>query len=284
MSFWPSLLQRPEPFLGDETAAAWFNRIAVHLLNGAHLVVGGTAQRLIEIEFYYFGPDHADPFAHRDPVQVHCGRWYFHRTNGVYRGGSFKGLDLSFGDGTAFAGVLFRGLETPEGRLIDGPSLTVDYLLDATGAATVAELDRAISARLAWDATNPLLLREAPGLEQRALLRTARVGLSLKRARGARTDMTSFVMRNYRYLSRPRQIAKGKLHMVLALHGQGHGTQEIQQRTGVSKPAIDRYVADCEAGRQVPDFTPFLGIDLGPKDLCRLHGTWQAHYGTVSTH
>src|SRR5207244_3803771 len=118
---------------------------------------------------------------------------------------------------------------------------------------------------------------EASGLEQRPLLGTARVGLSLKRTR-KEDDLTRFVLRNYRYLSRPRSISKGKPHMVLALHSQGHSTQEIQQRTGVNKPAIQRYVADCEAGRQVHDFSPYFGIDLGPKELCRLHGTWQAHY------
>lgn len=283
MSNWVSLLQRPEPFLGDETAVAWFNRIADRLLNGTQLMVGGKAHRFTEIEFYYHGPGHADPFAHRDPIQLQCGRWYFHRTAGVYRSGSFKGMDLSFGDGTAHAGVLIRGFETANDKLIDGPSLGVDYLLDATAASNVAQLDKAIAGREAWDPGNPLLLREAEGLEQRPLLRSARVGLSLKKAKSSST-MPRFILRNYRYLSRPRQITKGKLHMVLALHIQGRSVPEIQQTTGVNKPAIARYLADYEAGRQTTDFAPYFGIDLGPKELSRLHGTWQAHWNTVSSH
>jgi hypothetical protein len=279
MSIWPSLLQRPEPFEGDETAGAWFSRIADRLLNGSRLLVGGAAYRFTEVEFYDHGPGHQDPFAHRDPVQLHCGRWYFHRTNGVYRSGSFKGVDLSFGDGTAHAGVLIRGLEGADGTLIDGPSLLVDHLLDATGAETVAKLDRAIGGRVAWEPGNPVLLQEAEGLEQRPVLRSARVGLSLKRARSA--DATRFVLRNYRYLSRPRQISKGNLHMVLALDVQGRSVAEIQQTTGVNRPAIERYLADYEAGRQSTDFAPYFGIDLGPRELCRLHGTWQAVYGSA---
>src|SRR4051812_21703267 len=106
MTDWPSLFQRPSPFLGDETAAEWFARIAEHLLNSSQLVVGGKPHRLTEVEAYYNGEGHADPFAHCDPVQVQCGRWYFHRTHGVYRSGSFKGLDLSFGDGSSHGGIL----------------------------------------------------------------------------------------------------------------------------------------------------------------------------------
>ena len=44
----------------------------------------------------------------------------------------------------AAAGVYPVRIETPEGKLIDGPSLTVDHLLDVTGADSVAQLDRAI--------------------------------------------------------------------------------------------------------------------------------------------
>ena len=33
------------------------------------------------------------------------------------------------------------------------------------------------------------------------------------------------------------------------------------------------------AGRGEADFASYLGKDLTPRDLCRLHGTWAAHYG-----
>src|ERR1700730_3426370 len=95
---WPSLFQRPEPFLGEETAAAWFPRLADCLLNGSLLVIGNKTPRFTEVEVYYHSPGHADPFSHRDPVTQQCGRWYFHRSSGTYRSGSFKGLDLAFGD------------------------------------------------------------------------------------------------------------------------------------------------------------------------------------------
>src|SRR5205814_391152 len=83
-----------------------------------------------------------------------------------------------FGDGSAFGGVLIRGIETANGTLIDGPSLTVDYLLAKTRAADVAALDRAIAGQQAWDPANPVRLEAANPPMQHQVFRSARVGLS----------------------------------------------------------------------------------------------------------
>ncbi|HZV06343.1 MAG TPA: hypothetical protein VE999_14785 [Gemmataceae bacterium] len=272
MSDWPSLLRKREP-LDD-----WFTRMAKQLLNGSRLVVGGQPHRLVEIEFYYWSKEHPDPFTHRDPIQFDIGYWYFHRTRGVYRGGSFKGLDLTFGHGDASGGIIIRGLETAEGKLIDGPSLCVDYLLDATGAATVAELDRAINKRLAWEDKNPLRLETIDERENRPLFRSPRVGLMLKKV-AARTEASRFIMRPYRYLTEPRRTKKGKLHLVLALHAQGKSALDIQRLINCPPRTIERYIADFERGRKEADFDPYSGIDLGPAELCKLYGVWFAHWG-----
>jgi len=39
-----------------------------------------------------------DPFTHKDPLQQTCGQWYFHKIGAQYKGGTYKGLDLTFGD------------------------------------------------------------------------------------------------------------------------------------------------------------------------------------------
>src|SRR5262249_3935106 len=141
----------------------------------------------------------------------------------------------------------------------------------------VASLDDAIENRVAWDSNSLLFLDEASE-EDRHILRTARVGLSLKKAKGS-NEMPRYVMRRYRYLSEPRGTAKGKPHMVLALHADGKAPDEIYDLTGCTKSAIQRYIEDYEAGRGEADFTGYIGKDLTPKDLCRLHGTWAAHHG-----
>src|SRR5215211_3101799 len=131
MTAWPDL--RKPPRLSDRTAGAWFAGIAATLLNRTRWVIAGQAHRITECEFYFRGPQHDDPFTHGDPIQVHAGRWYFHKTAGIYRGGSFKGVDVTFGDGVSRGGILIRGAQTADGRLIDGPSLLVDHLLASCG-------------------------------------------------------------------------------------------------------------------------------------------------------
>jgi hypothetical protein len=276
---WQSLLLEPGRLEDEDDFSAWFDAIAGRLLCGCRLVVAGEAYRLTEVEMYYHGGTHLDPFSHRDPIQKGTGLWYFHRTHGVYRSGSFKGVDLTFGGAEAYGGVLIRAFEADDRALVDGPSLYVDYLLARTGKASVARLDEAMEGRPAWDPDNPLHLQWQSEMTDRPILKTARVGLSLKRAR--KSDLlTRFLLRRYRYLSEPRRISKGKLHMALALHAQGVSPAEIREYTGCPTGAIDRWIADYREGARESDFTPYFGIDLGPRELARLHGLWDAKYGS----
>lgn len=76
---------------------------------------------LAEIEYYYEGGNHHDTFTHCDPLQqttyarhdsqqwrevhrrcadvvTYCrANWYFHKSGATYKGGSYKGLDITFG-------------------------------------------------------------------------------------------------------------------------------------------------------------------------------------------
>jgi hypothetical protein len=275
---WQALLLEPDRLDGDNDFAAWFDNIARRMLCGCRLLVAGQAIRLTEIEMYYHGGSHLDPFSHQEAITKNTGRWYFHRTSGVYRGGSFKGLDLSFGGPEAFGGILIRSFETDDGTLVDGPSLCVDYLLSRTGKATVALLDEAIAGRLAWEGASPLYLQWLTHLEDRTLSKTARVGLSMKRFRPSELP-ARFILKPYRYLSEPRRISKGKLHVVIAMHARGILPSEIRDRTGCPTGAIERWVTDYQEGITESDFTPYFGIELGPRELARLHGSWYAKYG-----
>lgn len=269
---WQTLLSRPQDFALGATAEAWFTRIAEVLLNRAALVVNGASHRLIEIEFYYNITGHADDFAHSHPLQALSGRWYFHRAGESYRGGSFKGLDLALGDGVGYGGILLRGLEKPDGTIVDGPSLLVDYLLKTTQYPRIVDLDAAIAGKLAWDHHQPLVLRGAE-LPPRELLRTARIGLSWKR----RTELADepnrhFLVRRYRYLSQPGGTAKGKLQMVLALLADGFSPEVVHKMTGSSVNVIRRYAAEFVAGRRETNLARYYGSAWSSADICRLHG------------
>lgn len=132
--------------------------IAAALLLQTDLVVAGRRHAILELEFYASSPSHPDPFAHGEAPQRTNGRWYFHRRSGSYRGGSFKGLDVTFGPVGDVGGILIRTLEAPDGARINGPSLCVDHLLERTGAASVAALDEALGASKVWAARGPLRL------------------------------------------------------------------------------------------------------------------------------
>jgi len=257
---------------------AWFIETADRLLNRCRLSVLGQPYRLIEIEFYYCALEHNDTFAHRDPVQEHRGRWYFHKTKGVYRGGSFKGFDLTFGATNAHAGILIRALEKPDGELVDGPSLSVDHLLATTKCASVAVLDGRIAGRPVWDATNPMHLQEESPGDVKPILATARVGLTLKKA-GTDINPTKFLVRRYRFLTEPRRLSKGKVHMVLALHQAGKQPDEISKMTGCPRKSVDRYIADYRQGEIDADFAPYIGMDIGSAELCKLAGVARAVHG-----
>jgi hypothetical protein len=275
MTPWPDL--RKPARLSDRTAGAWFAGIADALLNRTRWVIAGRPHRITEVEFYFRGPDHDDPFTHGDPVQVHAGRWYFHKTAGVYRGGSFKGVDVTFGDGVARGGILIRGAETPDGGLIDGPSLLVDHLLDLCRQRSVSDFDRDIGERLVWDPTGPMYLAKSANLGK-AILRSARVGLSLRRA-GRGSTKPAYLTREYRFLTEPRAIAKGKPHLVMALHRAGRSAAEIREVTGVPARSVAAYLGEYEAGVAGGRFDDYFGKEIGPKDVCRLHGIADRVYG-----
>ena len=120
-------------------------------------------------------------------------------------------------------------------------------------------------------------MRESPAPRAQAVYATARVGLSLKRARG-HPDMPPFLMRPYRYLTEP-QIPKGKPQTVIALHQRGGTPGAIRELTGSPKRSVEAYIAAYTAGLGSTDFGPYFGKDLSTGELCRLMGTWAAGYG-----
>lgn len=67
--------------------------------------------------------------------------------------------------------------------------------------------------------------------------------------------------------------------MLLALDARGMPAEVIATVTGCPKGTVARYVEDFDTGQAEADFGPYFGAELGPKDLCRLHGTWHELIG-----
>ncbi|CAG8829109.1 35767_t:CDS:1, partial [Racocetra persica] len=71
---------------------------------------------ILEIEFYLRDEvnDHCDPFSHGHEHQLTCGEWYFHHVGRFgYRGGSRKGIDITFGskNRNIYGGILIRAIK-----------------------------------------------------------------------------------------------------------------------------------------------------------------------------
>ncbi len=251
-----------------------FRAIAELLLLRTTLYVAGRPHRLAEIELYWDGPGHRDPFTHGDPQQRRAGVWYFHRERGgAYKGGSFKGIDIAIGADDTAAGVLIRGARAADGAVLDGSCVFVDHVLARTGASSVAALAAAFDHAIDPSPTgeSPLYLdldRAATGGEPPRIFASPRVGLTLKK--GATRERQRFIARPYRFLTEPRTIKKGKLYVVLALHREGCAATEIAALTGVPRAHVDRYVDAYRGGAgRSPASLPG---EPSPTELCALLG------------
>lgn len=74
----------------------------------------GVKCRITEIEFYFHNNSHLDPFVHINEQQKRNETWYFHRAgksiNNKYKGGTYKGLDIIFGNDHTYGGMLIRSM------------------------------------------------------------------------------------------------------------------------------------------------------------------------------
>lgn len=280
----------PPPTAPEEAYRPAFDALADLLLRRAVLVAAGVRHRLIEIELYYHGGHHLDEFSHRDPIQRDIGLWYFHRQGPSYRGGSYKGVDVTFGRRGSqgddhFGGILLRAIEPmdPVGSphrsdrsdrhgLIEGPSRLVDHLLALTGRPTVAALAGAIDLHVDAPAS-PLVLRaDPPSKSAPFVLATPRVGLTLKRGDLARRRR--FIARAYRYLTDPARLGKGRPQIVVALHRRGLTVEDIARTAGVRAGVAARWVDAYQAGQGGDPMESLAGLrgDLSPPALCKLLG------------
>ncbi|KAF5358658.1 hypothetical protein D9758_007720 [Tetrapyrgos nigripes] len=250
-----------------------FDKIAEALLQTFMLVLttyrGGetdTCFRILELEFYLWKPQcHEDPFTHGSEEQRSSGQWYFHRVprsttqstqnpthSTGYRGGSRKGLDLTFGGPVSSVtspyfqagagpssdfftsnlrgGILLRSIQrVQDGKVISGPSLLVDELLSVTKASNISDLVQkqwngdiaCFSARRPVQSSSRLTLRlfEPSHSEQRpTVYKSPRIGLDLSNPQIPLTPTTPshprivFVSKPYRYFTHPNLLVANGRH------------------------------------------------------------------------
>lgn len=117
-----------------------FDQMANYILNRTVIVCNDNILRICEIEFYLKSVDHNDPYVHDTSEQHTYGNWYFHKHHtGTYKGGTFKGLDITFGSLKSACGILIRSVmclgnsvsgSVNTKQVIEGPCKTVNKLLE----------------------------------------------------------------------------------------------------------------------------------------------------------
>jgi len=147
--------------------AAEFLRIARRLMNEFTLEINGHSHRLAEIEFYLCHSKHEDVFAHQDELQKTNAQWYFHRQGGgSYKGGNYKGLDVTFGKaGDGYGGILIRAIEDIKTtEYVEGSCLVVNRILALSGVAEIEQLVSKPDFKLQADNPGILWLKRNPTL------------------------------------------------------------------------------------------------------------------------
>lgn len=256
-----------------------FQQIATEMFHNYTFMINGVPHRFTEMEFYLNtdqknGGDagtHPDDFTHDDPIQKgDPGCFYFHKMNGKYKAGSFKGLDITVAKNGVFGGILIRGVQklTAPRILIDGPSLVVDHILKLCGTATIPDLVSKMTGLSACDGNNIIRVEPATTQGTRTVYSSARVGLSLKDPSHNRIN---YISRFYRFFTHPKETKKGKPLMVMSLTVQGKSEHEIHLLTGTPKGTLAKYIDSYRQGSaKKPNF--FYHKELSTEDICFLHG------------
>jgi len=289
-----------KPLKNDQEFYDKFHEISNALLNEVILYINEKPHRLDEIEFYYNAYAHQDIFAHCDLVQVSCGKWYFHKKGSTYKSGTYKGMDITFGSSAKnkFGGILIRSIEEISSttsindkiKIIEGPCVCVDYILKENGSDNIIKFveDFCKVSELDVTTTKKLYLKFATTEAEKKLLEPRReiypgprVGLSLKKNDPAQYR---FVMKNYRFLTQPKLIKKGKAHIIAGLLGgatrnittSGSGASipfnRLKEISGVTTDNIVRYHALFQDGILQNKPEAFEGKTLENDEVLSLYG------------
>ncbi len=182
-----------------------FQRIANDILNHWVLKVEDALFRITEIEFYYKNAEyHIDSYIHGHELQKQKGKWYFHGS----------GIDITFGDGEAFGGILIRAIyNITDKKYCYGPLNCILEIFSNLTSIYKSEMSFCLI-----PSTKGLFEIEKP-------IRTPRVGLNPEKD----TIMHS---KYYRFLIMPKQKHADKTGIIEAMKIQKYSEAEINNIWG----------------------------------------------------
>jgi len=249
-------------------------------------VINGRKYRFAEMEFYFTSKNHDDPFTHKDETQQQCGLWYFHRTNGQYRDGNYKGLDITIGDGKeAIGGILIRSIQSLDstGTFVHGPCKTVDHILELSKTPSIKTMvNDLLKGHLEVSQQDGSLRIQPKGdfnIPKANVFRSPRVGLHMNKKKVAAQLQQQFIFKYYRFFILPKKMVKGRHLFISGLHHLGKSKADIKNITGATTAAVDKFVQAYEEGKQKKKVEDYFGQKLeSDDDICRCFGTLYRQY------
>ncbi len=258
----------------NNNVAQWSGRVAELLLSESCLRVANTTFDFREIEFYFHSDGFPDPFVHCDEQQRESATWYFHRTGQSLRGGTYKGLDLTFGPKGTYGGILLRAIRDAKGKFTSGSSLCVDTIVQAAAAPDHKTLSPIARSTSAFSPENVMTVcpREP---SPTTIYRTARVGLTLKRAQ-SHPRMVDYIAQRLRFLTGRNELEsklenKGRHLLHIALHQDEQSPEQIAAISGARPSVVQRHIHDYEEGKSMA-VREFFGRGLSTGDACAMLG------------
>jgi len=220
-----------------------FDQIAKTLMTNYTLTFGTEIYYFAELEFYLNHDYHPDVFTHGNEMQLTCNQWYFHMNGKSFKGGNYKGLDITFGS-SGYGGILIRALKSVFGnKYIDGPCLVVDKILEVCKKSDILSLvtDEYWNGSAFGPGILSIKSTSTPAVVD--ITTSARVGLTLRKDK-----QLSYIMRPYRYIAYPTLVRKGRQHLVLELHSRGRSIEAISDRTGCCTKQCQKWIDYYDVG------------------------------------
>lgn len=256
-----------------------FNKLSDYLLNHIKLVVGDKNYRLVEVELYLYSSNHKDIFTHRDIDQSIKYKFYFHKKGKTYKSGTYKGLDITFGNNTkSYGGALIRSIQDiSTNKIIEGPCNVVNCILKIFNHDDISELVTYLlktNKQNEQDTVNcykshkkSKLYLKYSDLNEKDVYSGPRVGLTLKNSNNKLKN--EYIMANYRYTTIPNKLKKFKSGLVLNLYANNKAIDDIESITGCKKYIIKRYIDNYNKGKD-KSFSDYYNKNLKVNDLCEL--------------
>lgn len=218
-----------------------FKLFASYLLKQFKINIRDNVCSIEEIEIYYNSSNHKDEYVHKNKDQLTNGKWYFHQYhNGTYKSGTYKGMDITFGNGKdIYGGVLIRSImDEDDEEFITGPCNTVNYILKQLDHCEISDLVDEMNTLDVFDKKNPFYLTVSADQNNDKIFSGPRVGLSLK--------YPEYLLKEYRYLKQPDKIQKYRSTIISSLYKNGMKDDDIVKLTKISKLSVKKAIKEFD--------------------------------------